>query len=1560
MSDLTKSLESLSPKKRALLEVLRKEQRADRCKQSILPRPNTETLPLSFAQQRLWFLAESQPDSATYNVAAAFRLQGSLDVDALKRVFSEIGRRHEVLRTIFAVKNGEPVQVIDSAQQMVLQVVDLENLPEDARESEALRLASQDAITSFDLSKGPLIRAALFKLSAEQHVLHLTLHHIVCDAWSMGVLFGEMAELYGAFSLHQSSPLPELPIQYADYAAWQREELSGEVLQGQLAYWKEKLRNPPALLNLPTDRVRPAIQNFRGEKQTCVLPASFASRLKTFAERHSVTPFVLMLAAFQSLLYRESIQRDIIVGSPVSGRTRTELEPLIGFFANMLPLRMNFSDDPTALEVLRRTREITLEAQENKDVPFETLVAELGLARDPSYSPLFQAGFSFVADMPAPSLPGIACTRLSVDTKISKWDITLEVLEEKDTFCCMFEYNTDLFNDSTVSRISSHFEVLLEAILVSPERKISQLPLLTAGERREILAEWNNTRSTYKKDRCVAQLFEAQAEEHPERLAVASSLAQLTYGELNQKANQLAHYLRERGVGPEVLVGICMERSVEMVVGLLAIFKAGGAYVPLDPTYAAERLAFMLEDAGAPVLLTQQSLLHVLPETTAEVICLDNEGGQIVGQSKDNLPPSVEARKLAYVIYTSGSTGRPKGVAIEHGGLLNLIRWHQRTYEVSEKDRATQLAAQAFDASVWELWPYLTAGASIHIPDEETRSSPSALMEWFAEERITLTFLATPLAEAALAVKLPRNLCLRALLTGGDRLHRAPQRELPFRLMNHYGPTENTVVATYCEVQPYEEGIPPIGRAISNTQVYVLDEGMQPVPVGVAGELYIGGESLARGYHRRPELTAEKFVSNPFSREAGARLYKTGDLVRYRADGVIEFLGRADDQVKIRGFRIELGEIAAALEQHDLVRQAIVAVREEATRDKQLVAYVVPAAASVPTVSELRHYLKAKLPDYMVPKAFVVMDKLPLTANGKVDHHALPEPERSPTDTEKNFVAPRNEVQRQIAEIWQDVLQVDRVGVEDNFFDLGGDSILTIQIISRAAQLGLRFTSKQLFQFQTIAELAKVVNIESTARMDSPDTGCAPLTPIQHWFFEQPFVDRNCFYQAMLFEISQPLEKELVERSLAAIVAHHGALRLRFTPSESQWRQNVVADERAELVRAYDLSALPQEQQTAAMVRVAEEVGRSFRLDEGPLVRAALFELGEARLQRLFVAIHHLAVDGVSWRILQEDLASACEQATTGGQMAFPPRTTSWKSWSEQLTQFAAGEALRREIAYWRQQVSGEVVPLPWKHHGENTVSALQSVHVELSVEDTGRLLHELPKRHRTQVQEGLLAALIFAFSSRMKGDLLLAIEGHGREDVLEGVDLSRTVGWFTSMYPVRLPVRRMEIAGQLGKAKEVLRAVHRNGIGYGLLRYLSPEREAQEALAVCEPRVSFNYLGQFQPNGRSALLRPIADGAGPLRGGMDPLARRQHDLSIESNIANGALRCTFQYSSDQFSDEDIEQLAQDFVAGLRELLTLSDSSALTAVDFMAARMSADDFKNLLPKLGRSVSGSAR
>ena len=673
MGDLTKSLEALSPKKRALLELLRKEQRAERSRPGIVPRSNFETLPLSFAQQRLWFLSESHPDSAAYNVAAGYRLAGSLDLEALEKSFSEIGRRHEVLRATFEVKDGEPLQRIDAAQKIALRLIDLHELPETQREAEAVRLASEDAVTPFDLRQGPLVRATLFKISPECHVLQMTLHHIACDGWSIGVFFREMAELYSAFSVGRTSPLPELAIQYADYADWQRASFSEEGLKKQLSYWTQQLADAVSLLRLPSDRARPAVQSLRGERKTHVLPAGLTTRLKAFAEEHGVTSFVLMLAAFQAFLHRESGQADIMVGSPVSGRTRTELEPLIGFFANILPLRMNFSDDPTVLELLRRTRETVLEAEENKDVPFEKLVDELGFARDTSYSPVFQAGFAFHVSTLAPTLPGMTCTRLEMDTKTSKWDITLEVLEEAGLFSCIFEYSTDLFNDSTVSRMSRHFEALLEKLVAAPKLKVSELPLLTANECHEILQEWNQTARVYPREKSLQELFEVQVERSPEAVAVVFGEERVSYGELNRRANQLAWNLKKRGVEPGGLVGVCLERSAEMVVALLAILKAGGAYVPLDPTYPEERLKFMLVDTQAPVVIAEEATRAGWLEDWGEVVWADRQREEIAAESDANPECQRNGESLAYVMYTSGSTGTPKGIEIRQRSISRLV-----------------------------------------------------------------------------------------------------------------------------------------------------------------------------------------------------------------------------------------------------------------------------------------------------------------------------------------------------------------------------------------------------------------------------------------------------------------------------------------------------------------------------------------------------------------------------------------------------------------------------------------------------------------------------------------------------------------------------------------------------------------------------------------------------------------------------------------------------------------------------------------------------------------------
>ncbi|MDP8964820.1 MAG: amino acid adenylation domain-containing protein, partial [Cyanobacteriota bacterium] len=789
-------------------------------------------------------------------------------------------------------------------------------------------------------------------------VLLLILHHIVSDGWSMGVLIREIAALYTAVAsckdaqLHFSTPLSPLPIQYADFAHWQREWLQGEVLETQLSYWRQQLEGI-SMLNLPTDRTKPAVQTYRGATQFLELPKSLSEALDTLSQQEGVTLFMTLLAAFQALLYRYTQQDDIAVGSPIANRNRSEIERLIGFFVNSLVLRTNLSGNPTFRELLSRVREVALGAYAHQDLPFEKLVEELHPERHLNQNPLFQVVFALQnAPMEALELPGLTLSPLQfVDTQTTRFDLEFHLweptrntglgLDSSDGISGFVVYSTDLFDAATITRMLGHFQTLLEGIVANPEERLAGLPILSEAERHKLLVEWNNTQIDYPKNQCIHQLFEAQVEQTPDAIALVFEDQQVTYRELNTRSNKLAHYLQKQGVGAEVLVGLCVERSVEMVVGMLGILKAGGAYVPLDPTYPPQRLSFMLEDAQVPVLLTQQPWVDRLGTPSSRVICLDKDWQTIAQEIGDNPTNNATADNLAYIIYTSGTTGKPKGVQIEQGGLLNLVFWHQKAFAVSPLDRVTQVAGVAFDACGWEIWPYLSAGASIYFPNDEIRRSPEKLKEWLVSKAITISFLPTPLAEKVLLSDWSNTLALRLLLTGGDKLNQYPLASHPFQVVNNYGPTENTVVTTsgYVPVREQADVAPAIGRPIANTQVYVLDGNLQPVPIGVPGELYIGGDGLARGYLNRPDLTAERFISNPFSNKPEARLYKTGDLVRYQPDGTIEFLGRLDDQVKIRGYRIELGEIESVLSQHPAVLQTVVMTREDAL-EKRLVAYV--------------------------------------------------------------------------------------------------------------------------------------------------------------------------------------------------------------------------------------------------------------------------------------------------------------------------------------------------------------------------------------------------------------------------------------------------------------------------------------------------------------------------------------------------------------------------------------------------------------------------------------------
>lgn len=1049
-----------------------------------IPRRETfSACPLSFGQERLWFLNQLEPESPVYNESSALRLIGLLDVEALEKTFNYVIARHEVLRTTIALVDGNPRQRIAACRTIELAAIDLRSHFAKDRDAEARRLIDETIHRPFDLSSDLMLRALLLRLDDQEHILLVVKHHIASDGWSSGIFWQEITALYQAFTSGRPAELRELPVQYADYAAWQRERLQGELLETQLSYWRKQLENVKAL-QLPTDRPRPAIQSFQGARQTLLLSNDLSQALRALSRHEGVSLFMTLLAAFQILLHRYTGQEDIAVGSLISGRNRADIEGLIGFFVNTLVLRTDASGVPTFIELLRGVRGVCMGAYSHQDLPFEKLVQELQPERSLNANPLFQILFQLNnGPRTLVDLPAIQVEDLDLDIRVSKFDLSLIVADNGEVITGRIEYNTDLFNPDTIERMLGHFRNLLEGIVANPEQRISELPLLTEAERHQLLIEWNDTATDYRKDKCIHQLFEEQVERTPEAVAVVFEDQQLTYGEFNTRANQLAHFLSKQGVGPETLVGIYMERSLEMAVGLLGILKAGGVYVPLDPEYPKERLAFMLEDARATVLLTQEQLIEKIPPHSAEVVCLDKDWEKIAAENGKNPISNTTTENLAYVIYTSGSTGNPKAVMIPHSAIVNHMLWMQDVFPLSNTGRVLQKTSFTFDAAVWEFYAPLLAGAILVMAPPD-HSDVASWAKQVAERQVAVLQVVPSVLRVLLdQTELDEWQGLRRLYCGGEQLPTELAERLSaslpsVELYNLYGPTEATIDAICGVCSSNREGaVVPIGRPIANTQVYLLDSYLSPVPIGIPGELYIGGEGLARGYLSRPDQTAEKFIPNPFSEQPGARLYRTGDLARYLPDGNIEFLGRTDHQVKIRGFRIELGEIESVLSQHPLVREVVLQAREDDVGDKRLVAYVVLSEEQACSANELRSFLKQKLPEYMIPSAFVFLDTLPLTPNGKVDRKALPVPDSSRAGLEESYVPPRTVVEEIIAGIWGEVLKVEKVGIHDNFFELGGHSLLATQVMSRLREaLQVDLPLRTLFEVPTVAELA--LNIE--------------------------------------------------------------------------------------------------------------------------------------------------------------------------------------------------------------------------------------------------------------------------------------------------------------------------------------------------------------------------------------------------------------------------------------------------------------------------------------------------
>jgi amino acid adenylation domain-containing protein len=1058
------------------------------------------TFPLTYGQQALWFLFKLAPQSSAYNVAFSARICSHVDVLALRKAFQALLNRHPMLRTTFYEQNGEPIQKVHDFQEVCLEEVDASTWNED----ELKRRVTQKSKHPFDLEKGPLLRVNVFHISEKEHILLLGLHHIVCDGWSLWMLLDELQGLYKGESTGLSTPLVPLDSSYKNYVNWQAKTLAASEGESLWKYWQQKLAGELPTINLPSDRPRPSVQTYQGASHRFKLTEELTSKLKELARSNGVTLYTLLYAVFQVLLYRYTGQEDILVGSPTAGRNQTDFAEIVGYFSNPVVLRSQISGDSTFKAFLAQAQKTVLEAIAHQDYPFALLVEKLQPKRDPSRSPIFQVSFSLqkpqkfeaVVDLLTSSEPktrlnwgGLILEPFEMAQQEGEFDLTLELIETKKSLVGVFNYNVDLFDVSTIRRMVGHFQTLLEGILAHPEERIEKLPLLTAEERHQLLVEWNNNSigGLYNDlpNKCIHELFEAQVEKTPDAIALVFENKQLTYSQLNAKANKIAHHLQALGVRPSVLVGICMERSLEMVVGVLGILKAGGSFVPLDPAYPRSRLAFMLEDAKVSILLTKDILVEKLPESAAKVVCLDWESAEFSQQSQQNLVSEVTTKNLAYVIYTSGSTGKPKGVLITHESIASHCLTVQEYYQINSQDRVLQFASLNFDTSLEQIFPPLIKGASVVLRDIEALS-PQELLAKISELKISVIDLPTAYWQqmvkewSELTDRRTSNQ-LRLITVGGEAMLpeylRLWQKTAmsSVRLINAYGPTETTITATAFDVPEFfqDSSKIPIGRPLRNRTIYILDKFGNPLPIGVPGELYIGGVTLALGYLNRSDLTAQKFIPDPFSDKLGARLYKTGDLARYLPDGNIEFLGRIDDLVKIRGFRIELGEIEATLSQHPEVQQAVVTAREDKRGNKSLVAYVVLHKEDELATSNLRQYLKGKLPEYMVPNTFVILDILPLTANKKVDRKALPTPEDFNSGFSATYVAPQTELEETIATAWRAVLGLQKVGINDNFFELGGHSLLIAQTHSQLREsTGKDVSIVELFQYPTIRALA--------------------------------------------------------------------------------------------------------------------------------------------------------------------------------------------------------------------------------------------------------------------------------------------------------------------------------------------------------------------------------------------------------------------------------------------------------------------------------------------------------
>ncbi|MDM8557191.1 amino acid adenylation domain-containing protein [Candidatus Parabeggiatoa sp. HSG14] len=1515
--------------------------------------------PLSAGQRALWFLYQLAPKSPAYNIMQTIRFQSEIDIQLLQQAFETLIQRHSILRTTYIMQEDEPIQQVHHQSEIHFKVIDANNWCQE----DLNKWIAREADRPFNLEQGPVIRLELLThfSGTASPIMLLTVHHIAVDHKSFEILTQELNILYQASG--KPNPLPPLKWQYQDYVRWETSMLSGPTGEKLWNYWQEKLSGELPLLNLPTDYPRPHKQSYQGDIYECEFEEALTLQIRQLCEKTGSTTYMLLLAVFQILLYRYTRQDEMLIGSPMLGRNRSELENLVGYFVNPIVLRAKLEGNLSFTELLHRVHYQVAETLDYQEYPFGQLVERLQIKRDASRSPLFQVVFVFDKDAKS-TTDELRFEFIASGQRGSAFDLTLTLFDKGHSLQSHWNYNTDIFDKATIARMAAHFKILLKGVIDNPKQPVSQLPLLTETEQQQLIA-WNKTETDYPSDKTIVDLFEARVLEHPESVAVVFEEQQLTYRELNGQANQLAHYLINLGIAAETLVGICVARSVEMVIGLLSILKAGGAYVPLDPNYPIARLQFMLEDTQVPVLLTQSDLLEQLPVLDAKVVCVDNQWEQIAAYSDENPMKQNGPENLAYVIYTSGSTGKPKGTLLTHKGLSNYLNWALKEYPLNQGIGVPVQSSLAFDATITSLYlPLISGNQVILLPEkQELESLAKTLQHIYPMSLIKITpahleILNQQLETAQYAQS------TQALIIGGEALTthtirpwltHSPQT----RLINEYGPTESVVGCCIYDAKGQNQllGQVPIGRPIANTQIYILDAYHNLTPLSVPGELCIAGSGLARGYLNRPDLTAEKFIEvELFGKRQ--RLYKTGDLARWLPDGNLEYLGRIDQQVKLRGFRIELGEIEATLVQHKAIKEVVV-ILYDLEKNPRLAAYVilseklkVKSEKSInieesSLFTELRTWLKSHLPDYMVPAHFTVLDKLPLTPNGKVDRKALPKPNLNALST--SYQAPRTETEQCLVEVWSQILKQTKIGIFDNFFERGGDSILSIQMVARVRTQGLELSPHDVFEHQTIAELAQVVRLGTTTIVAEQGliTGSVSLTPIQHALFARQLAEPWHFNQAVLLAVPKHLNPVALQKALAIILEHHDALRLRVVKNKTEWQQWQATPNDEIPFHQEDLS----EESAQTLKERINFWQASLNLEKGPLVRLVFFQLKTEA--RLFWCIHHLAVDGVSWRILLEDLQTAYYDALSNKSSSLPNKTSAFKTWAEHLNQWAKSDALSAQAKNWHELPKGNSLPID-NPDGNNQIADTQHYTITISAEVTKRLLTETPAAYHTQINDILLTALMLVLQTwtGYKKNLI-DIESHGRATLFDDIDLSRTVGWFTSLYTKSLALpteteetKETDLGLALKAIKEQLRQIPDDGIGYGVLRYLCQEDLPQG-------QILFNYLGQFDQSISESEWALAPEDSGRSHSLQN---EREYLIEINGQIANACLSLTWSYSGEQYQAQTIQRLADNYQQQLQLLIEhCATHYGYTPSDFPLARLTQNPLEQIVNTYGNNL-----